>query len=56
MNKTQFVGTLIVANLMATYMFSLPLKAENIGNHRVRLAADIMTIDKSTKGILSEYR
>jgi hypothetical protein len=38
MNKTQFYGTLIVANLMAIYMFSLPLKTENVGNHPQKLA------------------
>ncbi len=45
MNKTQFVGTLIVANLMATYMFSLPLKAENIGTNKNRLVVDRITIN-----------
>jgi hypothetical protein len=46
MNKTQLFGTLIVANLMATYMFSLPLKAENIGINKNRLVIDRITINQ----------
>jgi hypothetical protein len=44
MNKTKFFGTVIVANLMATYMFSLPLRAENINSNNSKNRSSIARI------------